>query len=81
MYAGDLLAIVRQSETESELGYPLGLGSCYDLQGFNNARDRLVLQARVLAFRVFSNDAEVDVIVTRLVARYIFNQDDRGVDV
>lgn len=40
-----------------------------------------MLQARVFALGVFSNDAEIYVVVSSLVARDILDQNDRCVDI
>jgi len=38
-----------------------------------------MLQARVFALGVFSDDAKVDVLMTGFVARNIFDEDNRGI--
>ena len=40
-----------------------------------------MLEAGVLALGVLANDAQVDVVVARLVAGDVLDQDDGGVDV
>lgn len=79
--AGDLLAVVGESEAEGELGDALGLGAGDDLERLHDAGDRLVLQAGVLALGVLTDDGEVDVLVAGLVAGDVLDQDDRGVNV
>lgn len=78
---GDLLAVVCQSKAESKLGDALRLGAGDDLQRLDDALDGLVLQAGVLSLGVLTDDAEVDIVVSRLVARDVLDQNDRGVDV
>jgi len=41
--AGDLLSVVCESERKGKLGDAFGLGSSDDFEGFDHARDRLVL--------------------------------------
>lgn len=79
--ASDLLAVVGQSEAESELGDALRLGTGDDLERLDDAADGLVLETGVLALRVLTDDAEIDVVVAGLVARDVLDQDDRGVDI
>jgi hypothetical protein len=79
--AGDLLAVVGERKGEGELGDALRLLAGDDLERFDDAADRLVLEARVLALGVLTDDAEVDVLVARLVAGDVLDQDDGGVDV
>ena len=81
MDARHLLPVVGQGEGEGELGDPLRLGARDDLEGLDHAADRLVLEPRVLALGVLTDDAEIDVAVAGLVAGDVLDQDDGGVDV
>lgn len=78
---GDLLSVVRKSKAERELGDALGLGAGDDLEGLDDAGNRLVLKARVLSLSVLTDDAQVDIVVAGLVARDVLDEDNRGVDV
>lgn len=77
----DPLAVVGEREAEGELGDPLGLGPSDDLERLHHTLDRLVLQARVLALGVLTDDAQVDVLVAGVVARNVLDQGNRRVDV
>lgn len=79
--ASDLAAVVGQGEAESELGDALALGTGDDLEGLDDTRDRLMLQARVLALGVLTDNAQVDVLVARLVSGDVLDQDDGSVNV
>jgi hypothetical protein len=79
--AGNLLAVVGEGEGEGELGDALRLLAGDDLERLDNAVDRLVLETRVLALGVLTDDAEVDVLVAGLVTGDVLKEDDRGVDV
>ena len=79
--AGDLLAVVGEREGESELGDALRLLAGDDLERLDDAVDRLVLETRVLALGVLTDDAEINVLVACLVAGDVLEEDDRGVDV
>lgn len=79
--ARHLGAAVGQGEGEGKLGNPLRLGAGDDLEGLDHAGDALVLEARVLALGVLTDDAQVHVLVARLVAGYVLDQADGGVDV
>ena len=79
--AGNLAAVVGQGEGEGELGDALGLGAGDDLERLDDAGDGLVLEARVLALGVLTDNAEVDVLVAGLVAGDVLDQDDGGVNV
>jgi hypothetical protein len=79
--AGNLLAVVGERKGEGELGNALRLLPGDDLERLDDAVDRLVLEARVLALGVLTDDAEVDVLVARLVAGDVLEEDNGGVDV
>jgi len=79
--ASDLLAVIGEGEGEGEFGNALGLGACDDLERLNDARNRLVLEAGVLALRVLTDDGEVDVLVAGLVTGDVLDKDDGCVDV
>lgn len=79
--AGDLLAAVGEGKGKGELGNALRLGAGDDLERLDDAGHALVLQARVLALGVLTDDAQVDVLVARLVAGDVLDQRDAGVNV
>lgn len=79
--AGNLLAVVSERKGKGELCDALRLLAGDDLERLDDAADRLVLETRVLALGVLTDDAEVDVLVARLVAGNVLQQDDGGVDV
>lgn len=79
--AGDLLAVVGKGKGKGELGNALRLLTGDDLERLDDARDGLVLETRVLALGVLTDDAEVDVLVARLVARDVLEEDNGGIDV
>lgn len=79
--ASDLLAVVGQGKGKGELGDALRLGAGDDLERLDDAVDRLVLETGVLALGVLTDDAEVDVLVTGLVAGDVLDEDDGSVDV
>jgi len=79
--AGNLLAVVGERKGKGELGDTLRLLARDDLERLHNAADRLVLEARVLALGVLTDDTEVDVLVAGLVAGDVLQQDNGGVDV
>jgi hypothetical protein len=79
--AGNLLAVVGERKGEGELGDALRLLAGDDLERLDDAADRLVLETRVLALGVLTDDAEVDVLVARLVAGDVLEEDNGGVDV
>ena len=74
--ASDLLAVVGKGEAERELGDALGLGLGDDLEGFDNAVDGLVLEARVFSLGVLTDQAEVDAVLAGLIAGNVLNQND-----
>ena len=77
----NFLPVIRQCKAKRKLGDTLALRSCDDFQRLDDAGDRLVLQAGVFAFSVLADDAEVYVFVAGFEAGYVFDEDDRGVDV
>jgi hypothetical protein len=79
--AGDLFAVVGKRERESELGDTLGLCAGDDLKGLDDTIDGGVLQTRVFTFCVFTDDAEVDILVAGFIARDVLDEDNVGVDV
>jgi hypothetical protein len=79
--AGDLLAVVGKGKGKGELGNALRLLAGNNFERLDDARDGLVLKARVLALGVLTDDAEVDVLVARLVAGDVLEEDNGGVDV
>lgn len=81
MDAGNLLAVVGKGKGEGKLGNALRLFAGNDLERLNDAADRLVLETRVLALSVLTDDAEVDVLVACLVAGDVLEEDNGGVDV
>lgn len=79
--ASNLLPVVGECEAESKLGNALGLGAGDDFERLDHALDRLVLQARILALGVLTDDAKINILVTSLVAGDVLDQGDGGVDV
>ena len=79
--ASDLLPVVGQGEGKGELGDALRLCARDDLERLDDAIHRLVLQPRVLALGVLTDDAQVDVLVARVVAGDVLDEADGGVDV
>lgn len=79
--AGHLGAAVGEGEAKGEAGDALRLGAGDDLEGLDDAGDGLVLEARVLALGVLADDAQVDVLVARLVAGDVLDEGDGGVNV
>lgn len=79
--AGDLFAAVGEGKGKGELGNALRLCAGDDLERLDDAGHALVLQARVLALGVLTDDAQVDVLVARLVAGDVLDQRDAGVNV
>lgn len=79
--AGDLLAVVGQGKAKCKLGNALRLGARDDLERLDDALDGLVLQTRVLALGVLTDDAHVDALVAGLVAGHVLDQRDGCVDV
>lgn len=79
--AGDLLAVVGQGKAKGKLGNTLRLGAGDDLERLHHALDGLVLQARVLALGVLTDDAHVDTLVAGLVAGHVLDQRDGCVDI
>ena len=79
VYTCDLLPVISKGEAESKLGDPLGFRSCDDLERFDDARDRLMLQARVFALGILSNYAHIHIIMSSSVARYVFDEDNRRI--
>ena len=81
MDAGNLLAVVGERKGERKLGDALRLLTGDDLERLDDAVDRLVLETRVFTLGVLTDDAEVDVLVARLVTGDVLEEDDGGVDV
>lgn len=79
--ASDLATVVGQCEREGKLGDALRLCASDDLQALDDTGDRLVLQTRVLSLGVLTDDAQVNVLVTCLVAGNVLDQDNGGVNV
>ncbi len=79
--ASDLLAVVGKRKGEGKLGNALRLLTGDDLERLHDAVDGLVLETRVLALGVLTDDAEIDVLVASLVAGDVLEEDNRGVDV
>ncbi|GJC99132.1 hypothetical protein ColKHC_07958 [Colletotrichum higginsianum] len=72
---------IRAGEVEGELCDALRLGAGDDLEGLDDAGDGLVLEARVLALGVLTDDGEVDALVAGLVAGDVLDEGDGSVDV
>lgn len=75
------LASVLQGKVECEADNTLSLEPRRDLQAFNNAREALVFQTRVLSLRILSNNSKIDVVMASREARQGLAQHNRGVDV
>ena len=71
----DLLPVVRKSKAQRKLRNALGLFASDDLQRLNHALDGLVFKARVLALRVLTNNAKINIFVSRFVTRNVLDQD------
>mmetsp|Transcript_10786 Transcript_10786/g.32062 ORF Transcript_10786/g.32062 Transcript_10786/m.32062 type:complete len:323 (+) Transcript_10786:437-1405(+) len=67
--SSDLLALVVDCVLESKLSNTAGRLACDDLKALNHAGHHLVLQTRVLSLGVLANGHQVDIVVSRLVAR------------
>ena len=74
--ACDFSPVVCQRKGEGELGDPLGLYTSDDLKRLDDAGDRLMFEAGVLAFGVLTDDAEIDVLVSCLVAGDVLDEHD-----
>ena len=81
MYACDLLSVVCEGECECEFRDSLRLGACDYLERLDDAADGLVLETGIFAFGILADDAEIDVLVTGLVAGDVLDEDDGGIDV
>ena len=81
MYACDPLPVVGKGECKCKLGDSLGFGTRDNLERLDDAADGLVLEPGVFAFGVLADDAEIDVLLTSLVAGYVLDEDDGGIDV
>lgn len=79
--AGNLLAAVGLGEREGELGDSLRLGVGDDLERLDDAGHALVLETAVLSLGVLTDDAQVNVLVSGLVAGDVLDQDNGGVNV
>jgi len=79
--AGDLLAVVCESEAEGELGDTLRLCAGDDFERLDDTWDRLVLQARVFSLGVLTDDAEVDILVAGLVTWDVLDEDNGRIDI
>ena len=79
--ASAYLAVVLDREVEGEARNTLCLGARRDLQALYDARITLVFQTRVFAFRVLTDDREVDIVVARGDTGKGLAKNDRGVDV
>lgn len=79
--AGHLLTVVCEGEREGELGNTFRLGPGDNLQGFHDARHRLMFQARVLALGVLTHNTKVDILVPCDETGDVLDQHNRGIDV
>ena len=79
--ASDLLPVVGKSKVESKFSNTFGFGTGDDLQRLDHALHGLVFKAGIFTLCVLTDNAEVDVFVTRLVAGDVLNQDNRSVDI
>lgn len=79
--ARHLGSAVGKGERKGKLGDALRLGARNDLERLDHSRHALVLQARVFALGVLTDDAQIDVLVAGLVAGNVLDQADAGVDI
>ena len=79
--AGNLGAAVGEGKGKGEAGNALRLGAGDNLERLDDAGDALVLEARVLALGVLTDDAQVDVLVAGIVAGNVLDEGDAGVNV
>lgn len=79
--AGDLLAAVAESKVKGEASNALRLGAGDDLEGLDDTRVGLVLEARVLTLGVLTDDGKVNSLVAGGVAGDVFAEDQGGVHV
>ena len=75
------LTVVLQSKVECKAYNTLCLCSCGDLQALYYAWVALVLETGVFALCVFTDDGEIDIVVTSWEAREGFAEDDGSVDI
>lgn len=69
----DLLPPILQSKIKRKFRYPLGLRPANNLQRLDDARNRLMFQARIFSFGVFPDDGEIDACVASREALEIFH--------
>lgn len=79
--ARNLVTPVRQRKRKRKLGDALALSPRDDLEGLHHARHALVLQPRVLSLGILPDDAQIHILVTRLVAGDILDQADARIDI
>lgn len=79
--ASDLLPVVGEGEAEGKLGNALGFGTGDDLQRLDHTLHGLVFKTGVFTLGVLTDNAKVDILVARIVAGNVLDQDDRGVDI
>lgn len=70
------LSVVLKSKVKGEPSDSLGLGPGGDLQRLNNTGERLVLETRVLALSVLTDDSKVDVRMSSRQSRQRFADND-----
>lgn len=81
MDTSDLLAVVGEGKGKGKLGNALRFRTSDDLEGFDDTRDGLMLETRVLSLGVLTNDAKINVFVPGVVSRDVFDENDGGIDV
>ena len=81
MDACDFLPVVCKGEAEGEFSDAFRFRSGDDLEGFDDTVHRLVLKARVFAFCVLTDNAEINVVVARLVAWNVLDENDGSVNI
>ena len=74
--ASNLASVFGEGKGESELCDALRLGACDDLERLDDTADGLVLETRVLALRVLTDDRKVDILVARGEAGERLAEDD-----
>jgi len=81
VHTSDFLAVVFEGKVKGETNNAVCLCTSGDLETFYDARVALVLEARVLALGVLTNDGKIHTLVTGGEARERLAKDDGGVDV
>lgn len=75
MDTGDLLAVVGQSEAESEFRNSLGLGAGDNFERFDDTWNRLMFQSRVFSLGVLTDNAKINILMAGLVSGNVLDED------